>query len=750
MQNLPWPRGLPSSLLFVAAATGVLVAVVFAPAWVAPALSAALAMVAAAMTASAAMRRSRPHHSDGSPPAAQAPLPDLVTGPTGSWQITSVAVPRRLGWRVGHFSSLQLDEFIHAHDLPRLVSVLDAHRGQTEPAQVDVQVRLADAWRWVALELLWVDGASDGFDITHRDATAHRSTDERLGEREDQLLAVADVAEVARAAPDVRTASNAVELAVTGTMNLDHCGVLWSDDAVGHDLAAAAVAQNRPVARDDNGNTGPLDELHGSVICLALPFHDGAALTVTSAVPKNFAAADVAFLQSLADVLGLTASRLGAERRAVHHSRHDDLTGLSNRTAFLERLDATLRRARRQEQIVSVLLLSLDNVEVVTDGLGPDAHDEVVTASARLLEQALRPGDELARLDSDEFVVLSPDSGSVEAAMVSANRLCSALGAPADIAGRTVTVSVSAGVAVGDVEGLAAGELLRRADAAHHRARLEGGGRVQEFDPDLIDAASERLRVEEELRDALTSGELRLFFQPVVELATGATVAVEALVRWMHPTRGLLTPDDFLPISAESDLIEQIGVWVMEQAIVQAATWQAEGKPLRVTVNLAARQLGDGSMLAHIERGLADAGLDSARLGVELTQAALLTSGSPACDDVMSIAELGVAVGVDDFGTAASSLLSLRELPVTEVKLDGRLVGGIDRNGDDYAIVASMIGLAHTLGARVVAEGVETDQQLALLQDLGCDLAQGHLFSGPVPEIEQRVTHEYRQHDTAN
>ena len=430
--------------------------------------------------------------------------------------------------------------------------------------------------------------------------------------------------------------------------------------------------------------------------------------------------------------------RNALERQLRHEAFHDPLTNLPNRALFHDRLQHALARIRRGGGVVGVALLDLDDFKTVNDSLGHTAGDHVLIAVGDRLRTALRPADTVARLGGDEFVVLCEDMAGRAELLEVADRLRAAIAAPVVVADRELVVSASVGLAVSDDPSDSPAELLRHADTAMYQAKLHGRGRWELFDEAMRDIALERLDLEQALRAAIDRDELRLVLQPVVSMTTGHVVTCEALVRWEHPTRGQLGPAEFIGLAEETGLIGPIGEWVLGEACRLAAGWVADvaGRELSIAVNLSVRQLGDAELPAKVAHALESSGLEPGRLWLEITETALMADADRAIAALSALRSLGVQLSVDDFGTGYSSLQYLRRFPVHQVKIDRSFVAGLARHREDFAIVASIVSLAHALGLSVVAEGVETAADYATLQAMGCELLQGFYWTPPLPEPE--------------
>jgi len=429
------------------------------------------------------------------------------------------------------------------------------------------------------------------------------------------------------------------------------------------------------------------------------------------------------------------SERKRAERALAHQAHHDALTDLPNRSLFQERLDTTLATLRTDGTPLALLLLDLDRFKEVNDTLGHDVGDVVLQQVADRLRGGLRAGDTIARLGGDEFAVLLPGADDATALAV-ATRLRAALVQPIEVNGLRLEVGTSIGMALGPAHGRDAATLLRRADMAMYAAKRAGQG-VRRFSPELDREDAERLSLTAELRQAIEQGQLVLHYQPKVELASGQAVGVEALVRWQHPARGLLGPDRFIPVAEQAGLIEPLTRWVLRTACVQQAAWRAQGLDLAVAVNLSMSSLADPGLLETVREALAmHDNRGPGRLELELTESTLMADPERARVLLADLRALGVRIAVDDFGTGYSSLAYLKQLPLDELKIDRCFVRDMASDDRDRAVVQATVDLAHTLGLRVVAEGVEDALALEVLQHLGCDLAQGYHLSRPLPVDE--------------
>jgi len=428
--------------------------------------------------------------------------------------------------------------------------------------------------------------------------------------------------------------------------------------------------------------------------------------------------------------------RADAADRLGFLALHDPLTELPNRTLVVDRLTQVLLRLDRRRSTTAVLVLDLDRFTVINDSFGHDAGDELLVAVANRLVETVRPGDTVGRLGGDEFVIVCEDAGDDEGAEAIAERLAHAVAEPVSIARGDVVVTASVGIAISRSTSDRADGLLRDADAALYRAKAKGGARHELFDEAMHTSAVVRLLTERALRRAIDHDELRVWYQPQIDIATRETVAVEALVRWQHPVRGIVGPNEFIDVAEETGLIVPIGAWVLDQACAQTAAWRGPtslGRPRTVSVNLSARQLARPDLPARIAAILRDRGTDPQTVCLEITESVLLDDLESTADAVRALKDLGLRLAIDDFGTGYSSLAYLKRFSFDELKIDRSFVDGVGEDETDDAIVAATIDLAHALGLVVAAEGIETEAQFERLAELGCDLVQGYLFARPQP-----------------
>ena len=429
------------------------------------------------------------------------------------------------------------------------------------------------------------------------------------------------------------------------------------------------------------------------------------------------------------------SARKAFEQELQQMAFHDPLTGLANRALMTDRLERALARAERKLGRVGVLFVDLDNFKTVNDSLGHEAGDQLLIAVAARLRTCIRPGDTAARLGGDEFTILIEDIADPAEAVGIAERITAALANSFPVKGRDVYVTASSGVAVSHPGEDSAEGLLRSADLALYRSKASGKARHTLFDPSMGASAVNRLELEADLHHALHRNEFQLVYQPIFSVHDGQVTEVEALIRWQHPTRGLLAPDAFIPLAEENGMILPIGRWVLEEACRQGRVWQdqcADGPPLVMSVNLSTRQFEQPDLVADIVRILDETGLDPRNLKLEITESVLIDDAGASLDRMQALKRLGIGLAIDDFGTGYSSLSYLQRFPVDTLKIDRSFVDRLGQDPQATAIVQSIVTLAKTLGLEVIGEGIETPLQESELRLLGCDRGQGYLWSRPV------------------
>ncbi|MBL6980893.1 MAG: EAL domain-containing protein [Anaerolineales bacterium] len=438
----------------------------------------------------------------------------------------------------------------------------------------------------------------------------------------------------------------------------------------------------------------------------------------------------------LADTMNSMADELqNTQKKLAYDALHDGLTNLPNRTLFLDRLNHAIKKTKRVgENFFAVIFLDIDRFKLVNDSLGHAIGDLLLIEIAKRLQNCLRPGDTVARLGGDEFAMLLENITETAQVTRIADRIQEILMQPNFLEDNQIFISASIGIALSIDEDKSAEDIIRDADTAMYRAKSQGKARYEFFDPDMHAAASSLMQLEVDLRQAIENQEFIVFYQPLISLESGRIVATEALIRWQHPNRGLLTPGVFMPILEETDMIIPVGEWVLQTACTQNKSWQDAGHPeLRIAVNFSARQFEISYLPDMIQNVLDETGLSPETLELEITESVAIKDREQTIEILNAIHEIGVGISLDDFGSGYSSLSYLNKYPFQKLKADRSFVMGITDDPNEAAITAAIIAMAHSLKLRVVAEGVETKEQLDLLYDQDCDEVQGYYFSRPIP-----------------
>ena len=598
------------------------------------------------------------------------------------------------------------------------------------------------------------------------DVTAEHEAAERAQGRVRQQAVVAAIGQRALEGGPIAELLNEAVTAMKDTLGIEHCAALeFSGDvaiiraARGHEvgielpmndgrtLLGMARETGRPALMEDAWTETRFDSVfareRGLASGMAVPIpgtgdEPFGGLVAHARTPRFFEADDFSLLQALANVLGGALAREEADDRLRYLSLHDGLTGLPNRTLLLDRLGHALDRVRRSDETVAVMFLDVDNFKTVNDACGHTVGDKLLRALPPRLLWALRVGDTLARFGGDEFVVLSEGLVDAAGAHALAERLLASFEMPFVLEaedGSTTEhfLSASVGLAIAGPEHLGDPDaLIRDADIAMYRAK-EKRGCIEIFDATARARVVERLQTLNELRRGLEQNELFLAYQPIVELSDGSIRRVEALLRWRHPERGAIPPSEFIGLAEESGLILPIGAWVIDRVAEQLAAWDAGPDPalhgMRAAVNISARQLVEPNLVDVVTSACRVHGVPAGRLQCEITETALIDDPLRAADNVEALIAAGAAVSLDDFGTGYSALEHLKRFELSAIKLDRTFIADIATNTIDMAVVRGLIEIARAMQIRIVAEGVERPEQMARLRELGCDLAQGFLFS---------------------
>jgi diguanylate cyclase (GGDEF)-like protein len=416
---------------------------------------------------------------------------------------------------------------------------------------------------------------------------------------------------------------------------------------------------------------------------------------------------------------------------------HDALTGLPNRTLILDRVEQMLARSRRSQTPVAALFIDLDNFKSINDTLGHGVGDELLRAVAARLKAVVRDADALGRLGGDEFVVISEELSLAAGPELVAERLLEALQHPFTLGAdkeTRLTVTASIGIAIG--EHTSAEEILRNADIAMYRAKWDGKNRYTAFENGMQDTIQNRMELEMDLREALANDEFLLVYQPTIDLNDMSATGVEALIRWKHPVRGLVQPEDFIPLLEETGLITEVGRWVLAEACAQGAAWRAGGYPIGMAVNVSGRQLDSDQLIADVERALSGSGLDPEALTIEITETTLMRNVEETARRLTAVKQLGVRIAIDDFGTGYSSIAHLQRFPVDALKIDRSFISGMRDNLEGETLIQTLVQLGKALSIETFAEGIEQEDELSMLREQNCDSGQGFLFARPLDVAE--------------
>ena len=439
-------------------------------------------------------------------------------------------------------------------------------------------------------------------------------------------------------------------------------------------------------------------------------------------------------VQQFAALIGDITKRKQDEERIRYQANYDSLTGLPNRTLFLDRLNLALARMKRGQGKLGLMFIDLDGFKLINDTLGHELGDLLLQEAAKRLSQCVRRGDTIARLGGDEFTVIMPDLEDPRDSSMVAQRILDALAKPYNLDEHEAFVSASIGITVFPDDGGDASHLLRNADAAMYRAKEQGKANYQFFTADLNEEVKERLILKNSLIKARQSNEFTLHYQPKLEIRSGRITSVEALMRWNNRELGAISPAKFIPIMEETGMAMEMGEWAIRTACAQYRKWRDEGSaPLRVAINLSARQLREPNFISVVERVLKQTGVDPESLEIEITENMLMSDSTNSVVALDTLHDMGIHIAMDDFGTGYSSLNHLKRFPIDTIKIDGSFVADIESNPEGIEIIKAIITMGHSLNRRVAAEGVETEGQLSILKEHGCDEIQGYYLCPPKP-----------------
>jgi diguanylate cyclase (GGDEF)-like protein/PAS domain S-box-containing protein len=651
-----------------------------------------------------------------------------IVDPDGTLRYVNPAFERVLGYDpeevVGKMNVL---DHVHPDDLSHVLEETEKAmaEGGIATNKAEYRFRHKDgSWRWMESigTYLLEDPAVGGVVVASRDVTERKEAEERYRTLVERVPAAVYVQEIG--SPDS---------AMYMSPRIEDLTGYTPEECKDRDLRWRMVhPEDRGRIQSEDERTGEPGEVFATEYRVL--HRDGHTVWVRNeSVLVEDEASGSRYWQGF--MLDIT-ERKEAEERLEHQALYDHLTDLPNRYLFLDRLVRALELTRRRRgRKAAVLFMDLDEFKVINDSLGHEVGDLLLTVVAQRLRRCLRPEDTLARFGGDEFVVLIEAIADPTQAVRVAERITEQVRRPFILGGRELYVASSIGISLGDVRTHDPDALLREADTAMYRAKDEGGG-FRVFDPTMYERALGRLKVENDLRRAIEQEEFVVHYQPIVDPKSGELWGMEALVRWDHPEWGLLEPSEFVPAAEESGIIIPMGEQVLRESCLRAKEWQEENPripPLVMSVNLSASQLSRLDLADTVERVLQETGLEGSRLILDVTETAyvkLLAGNTTILDRLRG---LGLRFSIDDFGTGYSSLSYLKRLPADAIKVDRSFVKGLGETVEDSAVVRMIIELAHTLGLEVIAEGVETEEQMALLEEMGCDFAQGFLFAQPLP-----------------
>jgi diguanylate cyclase (GGDEF)-like protein/PAS domain S-box-containing protein len=702
-------------------------------------------------------------------------------GENGRWRYVSPQVEEILGYTAEEFKrdSGLWARLLHPDDRERALAIeTEDFLGDRNTSPLEYRMLTRDGSVVWMLDEAVLEADEKGVPVWHGvlyDISERKNAEQDLQRALSQQAVVARLGERALQDGDPEALMRAVT-SLIGEVEGVHSACIWElgrdgrrlnlsagleDEVVGAGRRVSAARDSHAGAALDSGTHAivpdwaaeerftmpPVLRVFGAASSLAVMIdgkdHPFGVLDVHATEANRFTPKDVPFVQAAANVLADAIERHSTDQALRHRVLHDSLTGLPNRLSFVDALGDALRRATISGSPIGILFLDLDHFKLINDSLGHHAGDALLRVVAPRLRAHLRPGDVVARFGGDEFGILVDRLADEGEAIAIADRVAAAFAQPFSLEGVDHFVSASIGVAIhrpSEQRPTDAELLIRDADAAMYRAKERGRARCVLFDAEMRASAVRRLEVERELRQALDrDDELCLHYQPVVNLRNGEIAGLEALVRWRHPQRGLLDPAEFVPIAEDSGLIEPLGRWVQERACRQVLEWhqqRPDERPFDVAVNLSARQVAHRDLPATVAEIIARTGIDPIHLRLEITESVLVEESATAIASLEALNELGVRLVLDDFGTGYSSLAYLNRFPFHALKIDRSFIDALGIEQERTAIVEAIIGMARALSLEVIAEGVESEVQLAELRRLGCDYAQGYLFQAAMPEAE--------------
>jgi diguanylate cyclase (GGDEF)-like protein/PAS domain S-box-containing protein len=654
-----------------------------------------------------------------------------LVGPDATIVYASPSTERILGYSADEVVGMKTFDLIHPDDQQAAAQTMAALLTQPGSTQNTFRRfrRKDGVWRWLESSVtnLLREPSVRALVVNYRDVTERRLADEALRASEERFRSIQESAldAIITMSPEgVITSWNPQAEITFGWAAKEVVGRTLADTII---PAQHREAHTRGVHRFLQ--TGEGEVLNKRIEIAALDRH-GREFPIELAVVPLYRDDAVSFCAFIRDI----RERKKAEETIRHLAYHDVLTGLPNRVLFEERLRMELAQAKRGRQKVAVMCLDLDRFKIVNDTVGHTGGDQLLQEVAREFAEAIREGDTVSRVGGDEFTFLLPGIEHVEDAAVVAERVLHVIRHPRTIGGQEFRVTTSIGITIFPRDGEDVESLLRNADTAMYRAKERGRDNFQVYTPAMKATLLETLALENDLSHALEREELVVHYQPVMEIQSGRIVGAEALLRWQHPGRGLVGPDEFIPLAEETGLIVPIGEWVLHTACLQAGAWNDSGLgPLRITVNVSARQVEHPGLVPLVARVLEETRLPPQFLHLELTEGAVMRHVESVISTLSELRALGIGISVDDFGTGYSSLGYLKRFPIDTIKIDRSFVGDVTTDHNDAAIVSTVIAMARSLKLRVIAEGVETQPQLDFLRQAECDEFQGFLLSRAVP-----------------
>jgi diguanylate cyclase (GGDEF)-like protein/PAS domain S-box-containing protein len=656
----------------------------------------------------------------------------VVSDREGRLTYVSPAFDRILGTSANRFRTRSAAEMMHPDDL----AGMRARSGEITSHGMHAELRLRHAdgtWRWFEVKVTnhLENPRVRGIVGNLHDITKRKQDEQELRDAHERFRSAFENAPIGMLMADLDgcvTRANPAFGRILGQNAVDLCGKNIDDFTHVDDRELSRSEMHRLVSTGSDAYRIEKRYCHADG-------HD-IWVSVNVSCVRDEENRPLYFIGQIEDV---TEGRALRERLAFA-AIHDSLTTLPNRELFMDRLDVALRRTTRSRRHVAVIFLDLDRFKLINDSLGHDVGDQLLRAVADRLNSVMRATDTLARFGGDEFTVLCDEISDEAGALEVAQRLVMAMNQPLALQSGEVFVSLSVGIALSSDGTESGAVLLRNADVAMYRAKGRGPARIEMYREDDEQNVFSRLRTSNELHRALERDEFVLHYQPVVDLHTETLVGMEALVRWQHPSRGLLSPYEFIPLAEDSGLIVPLGAWILNEACRQTAAWSSlraktdqDNARLNISVNVSALQLADPAFLNQVAQALDASGVDPDHLWLEITESTLMRDADEAVSVLHALRELGLHFEIDDFGTGYSSLSYLKRFPVETLKIDRSFVDELDQRSENAAIVRAIIGLGDSLGLSIIAEGVERPAQAARLQALGCHLAQGYLFGRPLP-----------------